>query len=176
MIVRMMGAALPAAALLLGACATERTTGRGVERAEATATLRAADGGERGRVAVLPAGNGIRLTVEASGLTPGRHGLHVHAVGRCDPPDFTSAGPHWNPDARAHGRDNPAGAHRGDLPNIEIAADGRGRLVFDLPVAAAALLEGEGKALIIHADADDYRTDPGGNSGGRLVCGVFAAG
>ena len=173
---KVVGVALAAVALTLGGCATGTTPVGVVAQVEATANLRAADGSERGQVLVSGTSAGVRLQVEASGLTPGTHGLHVHAVGRCDAPDFASAGPHWNPDARAHGRDNPAGAHRGDLPNIEIAADGRGRVVFDLPVAAAALIEGEGKSVIIHANADDYRTDPSGNSGGRLVCGVFAAG
>ena len=124
--------------------------------------------------------NGIDVRVTAAGLTPGTHGMHVHEVGRCDEPSFTSAGPHWNPTAKRHGRDNPAGAHLGDLPNIVIGADGRG--AASGTIAGAKLSEGsnpmfddDGAALLIHAKADDYRTDPGGDSGDRIACSVVAA-
>ena len=162
-----------ASAATLAGCAA--TMGSGAPRADAIAMLRGVDGGDRGRVTVTNVGGGMRLAVDATGLAPDAHGFHVHAVGRCDAPDFTSAGPHWNPDAKLHGRDNPAGAHRGDLPNLIVGSNGRGQVSFNVPATAAALLEGPGKSIIIHADVDDYRTDPGGNSGGRVVCGVFAA-
>lgn len=169
-----MSFVLIGAAMAVGGCAM---TARDAPRAPAAvALLRNLEAGERGRATVTPTRNGVRVTIDAVALPPGPHGLHIHAVGRCDAPDFTTAGPHWNPDAKAHGRDNPAGAHRGDLPNIMIGSDGRGSVSFDLPATAAALLEGEGKAIIIHAAIDDYRTDPGGNSGARVACGVFAAG
>jgi Cu-Zn family superoxide dismutase len=98
----------------------------------------------------------------------------VHAVGRCDPPGFESAGPHWNPTGREHGSQNPRGQHLGDLPNLLVGADGEGS--FDLGIAGAdlrAMLDTDGAALVIHAGADDYRTDPSGNSGARIACGVF---
>lgn len=162
------------AALTMSGCAM---SARGPsDRVAASASLRASDGSARGRVTATQTGDTLRLTVAAVGLPAGPHGLHIHAVGRCDAPDFTSAGPHWNPDAKAHGRDNPMGAHVGDLPNIDIGSDGRGSVTFDLAGGTAALLEGEGKAMIIHAAADDYRTDPSGNSGDRVACGVFVAG
>lgn len=145
-------------------------------RAAARASLRAADGSARGSVTATRTGAMLRLTVVATGLPAGVHGLHIHAVGRCDPPGFTSAGAHWNPDLKAHGHDNPMGAHRGDLPNLEVGSDGRGSVTFDVATDAAALLDGEGKSIIVHAAADDYRTDPSGNSGGRVACGVFTAG
>ena len=124
---------------------------------------------------------GIAIHVEAAGLAPGTYGVHLHAVGRCDPPAFASAGGHWNPAGRQHGRDNPAGAHLGDLPNLTVGSDGRG--VSDVAIAGAALsgesanalLDADGAAIVVHAQADDYRTDPSGNSGARIACGVIAA-
>lgn len=121
---------------------------------------------------------GLTMRVEATGLRPGTYAVHLHSVGRCDPPDFTSAGSHWNPTAHQHGRLNPLGPHFGDLPNIEIGTDGRGSIAFALPSGSVrrgehVLLDSDGAALVIHANADDYRTDPTGNSGGRIACGVF---
>lgn len=120
----------------------------------------------------------VRLMLNATGLRPGTYAAHVHAVGRCDAPDFASAGPHWNPLGRQHGRENPAGAHVGDLPNIVVRADGRGSI--DARIDSASLRDGtnpifdaDGSALLIHAAADDYRTDPSGNSGARIACGVI---
>jgi Cu-Zn family superoxide dismutase len=114
--------------------------------------------------------SGNSLTLEAGGLTPGAHGMHLHAVGRCDPPDFASAGPHWNPNSRKHGSANPEGPHMGDLPNLIAGADGRASLTLAVP---PGLLDEDGGALIIHATADDYRTDPSGNSGARIACAAF---
>jgi Cu-Zn family superoxide dismutase len=117
----------------------------------------------------------VRVDVAAEGLPPGTHGIHVHTTGRCEAPAFASAGPHWNPTARQHGRKNPEGAHHGDLPNISIGADGRGTLQFTLADAEfAQLFDADGAALVVHAAADDERTDPSGNSGGRIACGVIS--
>ncbi len=124
---------------------------------------------------------GVGLRIEASGLPHGIHGLHVHAVGRCDPPDFQSAGAHWNPAARKHGFRNPAGPHAGDLPNVEVAANGALGATVTLPNAsltappstAGALIDADGASLVIHATADDYATDPSGNSGARIACAVL---
>jgi Cu-Zn family superoxide dismutase len=124
----------------------------------------------------------LAVRVEAAGLAPGVYGVHLHAVGRCDPPGFASAGPHWNPTGRQHGRDNPAGAHLGDLPNLNVGADGRGAVAFEVRGAslleggANALLDADGAAVVVHAQADDYRTDPSGNSGARIACGVLSPG
>lgn len=146
---------------------------RTAERAEAV--LAGSDGSPRGRATLAGANNSVVLAVNAEGLPAGAHGIHLHAVGRCDAPDFASAGPHWNPTQRKHGRDNPEGAHGGDLPNLQANANGRGRLRFALKAAELAqLFDEDGTALIIHAAADDYRTDPSGNSGGRIACGVIA--
>lgn len=124
--------------------------------------------------------DGLRLQVTVTGLNAGSYGAHIHAVGRCDPPGFESAGPHWNPAGRQHGSRNPLGQHAGDLPNLFAGADGRGTLEYLVRGVRLtgggrmALLDGDGAALVIHAAADDYRTDPSGNSGARIACGVFA--
>jgi Cu-Zn family superoxide dismutase len=122
---------------------------------------------------------GIEVRVQAAGLPAGHYGVHLHAVGRCEGPAFTSAGPHWNPTGRQHGSLNPAGHHMGDLPNLDVDAHGAGRLEFAIAGASASGAEGlfdaDGTAVVIHADADDYRTDPSGNSGARIACGVLRA-
>jgi Cu-Zn family superoxide dismutase len=149
--------------------------------ASATAMLTDAGGASKGTASVSQSAEGLRLVVEASGLSQGAHGLHLHMTGRCDPPDFTSAGSHWNPGGKMHGRDNPAGLHLGDLPNLLVGTDGRGRLEVTIPGAtltggAMPLLDADGAALVVHVGPDDYKTDPSGNSGGRIACGVLAAG
>jgi Cu-Zn family superoxide dismutase len=117
---------------------------------------------------------GVSFRINASGLPHGIHGIHVHSVGRCDPPDFASAGSHWNPAARKHGLNNPAGAHAGDLPNVEVAANGvLGATVVVSGASMASLLDADGSALVIHAAADDNLTDPSGNSGARIACAVI---
>ncbi|MGQ0589310.1 MAG: superoxide dismutase family protein [Sphingosinicella sp.] len=169
----MRSAILGAAAILAG-CATG-TQGSGGYGARAE--LRDSVGRAVARADLRETGDGLRLRVEASAVSPGIHGVHIHAVGRCDPPGFESAGPHWNPAGRQHGRENPQGPHLGDLPNLMVGSDGRGRL--DITIAGAALrgaggaLDGDGAALVIHAGADDDRTDPSGNSGARIACGVI---
>lgn len=162
--------------LAFGGCASGMQAGSTPAKTpvDASATLRAADGSPRGAATLSPTGGGFLLHVEANGLPSGEHGIHLHAVGRCDGPDFQTAGGHWNPTSRQHGRDNPQGAHQGDLPNIVIGADGRGTL--DATISGATLnglLDADGAALVVHANPDDYRTDPSGNSGGRIACGVI---
>ena len=148
--------------------------GRDPSTSSATAALKGVDGAPRGTAGFSEQSGGVDVTAEVAGLPPGVHGIHVHATGKCEAPDFQSAGAHWNPTARLHGRDNPDGAHHGDLPNITVAADGRGTLRFTLPGAEfAQMLDADGASLVIHAAADDQRTDPSGNSGGRIACGVI---
>lgn len=169
---------LTAGLTVLACCMTEpNTAARSISEAGARADLAGADGQSRGTAVLTATISGLMLRVEAQGLAPGEHGIHLHAIGRCDPPDFQTAGPHWNPTAHQHGSDNPQGPHAGDLPNIVIGADGRGSL--SAPLAGARLgdlLDSDGAAIVIHANADDYRTDPSGNSGGRIACGVIRAG
>ena len=141
------------------------------------AVLRNAEGKQVGTATFTPVDAGVKVQVEVAGLTPGRHGIHVHAVGKCDPPDFKSAGPHFNPFGRKHGVLNPEGAHAGDLANLEVGKDGKATATFTARGASLGPGEGslfgpEGTALVIHADPDDERTDPAGSSGARIACGV----
>ncbi len=137
-----------------------------------------ADGTEAGAVTVAEDATGLTVRVEAAGLEPGAHAVHFHAVGRCEGPSFESAGPHWNPTGKQHGRDNPRGSHLGDLANLEAGPDGRAQSAFGLPgirlkTGERPLVDLDGAAFVIHADADDYKTDPSGASGDRIACVVF---
>jgi Cu-Zn family superoxide dismutase len=120
---------------------------------------------------------GVRILAEVRGVAPGAHGLHLHGVGQCDPPEFTSAGGHFNPAGRKHGFKHPAGPHTGDLPNMQIGPDGKGRLEYvtslvTLGTGPTSLFDADGTALVLHAAPDDEVTDPSGNSGGRIACGI----
>jgi Cu-Zn family superoxide dismutase len=139
-----------------------------------TANLVSSSGAVLGTVRVFSEPTGVMLRIDATGVPAGQHGVHVHTTGRCDPPGFTSAGPHWNPTDKKHGHRNPAGFHMGDLGNLGVGADGR--LVAGLLVPQAtidALRDGDGAALVLHAKADDEVTDPSGNSGDRIACAVL---
>ena len=134
-----------------------------------------AAGQQIGVVRTLETPGGVSLQIDAASLPPGLHGLHVHSAGRCDAPSFASAGPHWNPTAARHGANAPDGPHRGDLANLVVPRTGRLLEVVSLPAASlAALADGDGSALLIHAAPDDYRTDPSGNSGPPIACAVLA--
>ena len=146
----------------------------------AHATILDASGGSVAIAVLTPVADGLRLVVDAMHLPPGTHGIHVHTTGLCDAPDFKTAGGHWNPTGKMHGMHSPQGMHMGDLPNIDIGADGTGHLdtVIKggmLSGGAYPLLDADGAAVVVHATADDYRTDPAGNSGARIACGVIGA-
>jgi len=144
----------------------------------AHATLKDAQDKEIGRATFTPTRGGVKVHVRVAGLSPGKHGIHIHAVGKCDPPDFKTAGGHFNPFGKTHGMHSPGGAHVGDLPNLSVSKNGKATATF---VAKGATLgEGEGSlfgpdgtSLVIHADPDDEKTDPAGNSGARIACGVI---
>lgn len=135
------------------------------------------DGGPVGDVGIFADGKGAKLELALVNMKPGSYGMHLHAVGKCEAPDFKSAGGHWNPAEKAHGTDNPDGAHAGDLPNLEVTAEGEVKEIYDLPVHSAEnlseLLDADGAAFVIHAGPDDFKTDPSGDSGARIICGVF---
>ena len=137
------------------------------------------DGKALGSVTVTEDQSGLLLMVAATGLPAGKHGIHVHEKGLCEGPKFESAGSHWNPSAKQHGRENPAGAHMGDLVNLEVATDGSASTNFPIPGVMMAsggmmLADADGTALVVHAKADDYKTDPSGDSGDRIACAVIA--
>jgi superoxide dismutase, Cu-Zn family len=140
----------------------------------ALAKLARADGSSAGVATLSQRSDGLWLNVAATKLTPGSYGIHLHTVGKCEAPDFATAGPHWNPASKQHGFDNPMGSHAGDLRNLVVNNEGVGAMdakVSDGPIDAA--LDADGLAIIIHEKADDYSTDPSGNSGKRVICGVF---
>lgn len=146
--------------------------------APAILDVRKADGTLAARAMLYPGSGGLEVRIQAAGLGAGRYGAHIHGVGRCDGPAFESAGPHLNPSHRQHGSENPQGPHQGDLPNLEVDADGAGRLEFQIPGAVLhggvqPIIDADGAALLIHALPDDYRTDPSGNSGARIACAVL---
>jgi Cu-Zn family superoxide dismutase len=147
----------------------------------ATAVLRDATGRTVGTASFTEAAGGVRLALQVSGLAPGGHGIHVHAVGQCDPEAFASAGAHFNPEGRQHGLSNPAGPHAGDLPALMVGANGQASYVATDPRVTLgpgpdSLFDADGSALVIHANDDDQMTDPTGNSGDRIVCGVVVRG
>lgn len=128
-----------------------------------------------GTITPAQTSGGVSLVIAAAGVPHGLHGVHVHAVGRCDPASFESAGAHWNPASRKHGVNNPEGPHAGDLPNVTASSSGVVRETVVLAGSSLAqLADADGSALLLHASADDYRTDPSGNSGARIACAVLA--
>ena len=182
-------------ALALAACATDGgdegagATGAGdpgpptavstIGPPRLTADLRDAQGRTRARATAETSGDSLRVRVEAVGMSAGAYGAHLHTTGRCDAPGFESAGPHWNPTGQMHGKDNPKGMHKGDLPNLVVGTDGRGSFEYTIPNAGlsgmlpTSLIDGDGAAVVIHASPDDFRTDPSGKSGARIACGVL---
>ncbi|KMS57639.1 superoxide dismutase family protein [Sphingobium cupriresistens] len=172
---------LTALPIVLAASACATTTGTASAAPTASAKLAAADGSARGMATVTQAADGLHVVVKAMGLTPGIHAVHIHTTGQCAAPDFASAGGHWNPTARQHGKDNPAGMHMGDMPNMTVGPDGAGAIEYHIADAmigegATPLLDADGAAVVVHAQADDNKSDPAGNAGGRVACGVLAAG
>lgn len=157
--------------LLLAACSSWSAS---ESKPQATADLRNGSGQSVGTVAFFEEKDGVRIAVKATGLPPGKHGIHIHTVAKCDPPDFTSAGGHFNPTGKSHGLQNPAGPHAGDLPNLVVGADGKGSLEYTNKLISVSSGPNaiSGASVVIHAGPDDERTDPAGNSGARIACGV----
>ncbi len=143
---------------------------------KATAVLKDANGKDVGQATLTPTPSGVLIALNLTGLPEGVHAVHIHAVGKCEPPDFKSAGPHFNPDETHHGVLNPEGPHAGDMPNLHVPSDGKLTIEILNPsfslTEEGALLDEDGSAVVIHAVADDYATDPAGNAGDRIACGV----
>jgi superoxide dismutase, Cu-Zn family len=144
----------------------------------AKAVLIDPDGKEIGNVAFSEVAQGVRIFAQAADVPPGVHAFHIHETGQCEPPEFESAGGHYNPTGKQHGWDNPQGHHAGDFPNVHVQDDGK--LAVEYFTDAVTLGEGEttlfdadGSAVVMHEGADDYRTDPAGHAGPRIACGVI---
>jgi Cu-Zn family superoxide dismutase len=168
------------AAIALAACGGQARGPGGTKLPEPTANASLFDtsGTRVGLVSFSEVDGNGRMGVSVSGLSPGNHGMHIHENGACTPPAFESAGRHFNPGAKQHGLLNPEGPHAGDLPNLVVEADGSADTTF--AVATSLLAQGSGsmigaqkRAFVIHANPDDQKTDPSGNSGTRVVCGVI---
>jgi Cu-Zn family superoxide dismutase len=144
-----------------------------------SAQLMDADGKAIGTVEMSEDASGLTLKVTAAGLPAGTHGVHLHEKGMCEGPKFESAGAHWNPMTKQHGRDNPMGAHLGDLANMDATDGAEATSTYQVAGVTMggtgnALADADGTSLVVHAKADDYKTDPSGNSGDRIACAVLA--
>lgn len=174
----------PAPLLIFAICAWSLVTGAGCALSgageRATAELKDKDGRTVGMASFHETGRGVRVRLEVNGLSAGLHAVHIHAVGKCDAPAFTSAGGHFNPAQKKHGYNSPDGAHAGDLPNMLVAKDGSGRFealtdAVTLRSGANSVFDADGSALVVHVGVDDHVTDPTGNAGDRAACGVITA-
>ena len=172
---------LAASTLALAACgssdqpnAVDTDTSAPTAAAPVQASLIAGDGKPVGQVSMREDPTGVTIDLQVTEMGAGRHGLHLHEVGTCTLPAFESAGAHLNPENKQHGRDNPQGSHLGDLANLTVTDEGTATTNFLIAGATIAqLVDSDGVALVVHADPDDYRTDPSGNSGDRIACAAF---
>ena len=164
-------------ALTLAGLAGCTTMGTIPTKRIASAILHNTNGLPAGTAVLIASGDSLTLNLAAASLPAGGHGLHLHMIGSCEIPTFSSAGGHLNPEGHLHGTANPAGSHLGDLPNLTIDAHDAGALSIRLRGTRAdleaALFDSNGSAIVVHADPDDYKTDPSGNSGTRIACGVL---
>ena len=162
------------AAALLGACATSAPADALLGRGQ----FKQADGASAGTVELFQRDGRVFLRLSLSGLEPGTRALHLHQQGKCDAPDFMSSGGHLNPFGKSHGRLSETGQHLGDLPNIEVTPSGKLEVELDIETASSSLVphvfDADGTSVMIHAGADDYRTDPTGGAGARIACAVLS--
>jgi len=140
----------------------------------AKAQVKDSEGKDVGEITFEQTKQGVLIRGKLSNLPPGQHAFHIHEVGKCEAPAFTSAGGHFNPSKKAHGLLAPKGKHQGDLPNLYVAQDGT--VQFDIfsqnGLTVKSLFDKDGSAMVVHAKEDDYHTDPTGDAGGRIACGV----
>jgi len=175
---RLLALILASTVLSCASSAKDANTAKPVKKT--TVALTDAKGNSVGSATLKASGKGVEVKLDVKDLPPGDHALHFHQIAKCDPPDFKSAGPHFNPDNKQHGYMNPSGHHNGDMANFAVKANGTSKatiknadVVLGTGTEANSLFANGGTALMIHAKADDMKSDPAGNAGDRIACGAI---